>query len=289
MPSQSIPANKITFTLDLEDNLAKTDFAARYPDTTRQVLDLLDELGTSGTFFVVGKLARSLASWLEFIAEIAARGHEIAYHSHAHIPLDRDTPNNFRKETEADKAFIEETTGQPVVGYRAPVWSLVKETVWAVDALKELGFEYSSSVLPAPNPLYGQHCRRADGTLLLAEWIAGTTVAAGIDWTGYTSLYWRHLPSISIFADARHGLAHRIDRKSVLWTYCHPYDFDPGQVYVRWADGLGFVMSFLLWRNRGGTFRKMKKLLGNGTAFAFVTRVKSGEFENSIIVENLTI
>ena len=49
--------------------------------------------------------------------------------------------------------------------------------------------------------------RRADGTLLLAEWIAGTTVAAGIDWTGYTSLYWRHLPSISIFADARHGLA----------------------------------------------------------------------------------
>ena len=48
-------------------------------------------------------------------------------------------------------------------------------------------------------------------------------------------------------------------------------------------------MSFLLWRNRGGTFRKMKKLLGNGTAPAFVTRVKSGEFENSIIVENLTI
>ena len=63
--------------------------------------------------FVVGKLARSQP---EFIAEIAARGHEIAYHSHAHIPLDRDTPNNFRKETEADKAFIEETTGQPVVG-----------------------------------------------------------------------------------------------------------------------------------------------------------------------------
>ena len=71
MPSQSILANKITFTLDLEDNLAKTDFAARYPDTTRQVLDLLDELGTSGTFFVVGKLARSQP---EFIAEIAARG-----------------------------------------------------------------------------------------------------------------------------------------------------------------------------------------------------------------------
>ena len=162
----------------------------------------MDELGTSGTFFVVGKLARSQP---EFIAEIAARGHEIAYHSHAHIPLDRDTPNNFRKETEADKAFIEETTGQPVVGYRAPVWSLVKETVWAVDALKELGFEYSSSVLPAPNPLYG--FAGAPMEPLLAEWIAGTTVAAGIDWTGYTSLYWRHLPSISIFADARHGLA----------------------------------------------------------------------------------
>ena len=283
MPSQSIPANKITFTLDLEDNLAKTDFAARYPDTTRQVLDLLDELGTSGTFFVVGKLARSKP---EFIAEIAARGHEIAYHSHAHIPLDRDAPNNFRKETEADKAFIEETTGQPVVGYRAPVWSLVKETVWAVDALKELGFEYSSSVLPAPNPLYGfagapmEPFYWPNGLLELPLPLASIGPVT-LRFIG--GIYLRYL-----FSPMQGMVLRRIDRKSVLWTYCHPYDFDPGQVYVR-ADDLGFVMSFLLWRNRGGTFRKMKKLLGNGTAPAFVTRVKSGEFENSIIVENLTI
>ena len=120
---------------------------------------------------------------------------------------------------------------------------------------------------------------------VLAEWIAGTGLPLA-SLTGYTSLYWRHL--LDIYFRRCKAWSCGDHRKSVLWTYCHPYDFDPGQVYVR-ADGLGFVMSFLLWRNRGGTFRKMKKLLGNGTAPAFVTRVKSGEFENSIIAENLTI
>ncbi len=281
--AQSNSANRITFTLDLEDNLAETDLPARYLNATRRVLNLLDELGTSGTFFVVGQLARSQP---ELVSEIAARGHEIAYHSHAHKPLDRETVNNFRRETEADKNFIEGIIGRPVVGYRAPLWSLVKETVWAVDVLKELGFEYSSSVLPATNPLYGfagaptEPFYWPNGLLELPLPLASIGPVT-LPFIG--GIYLRYL-----FSPMQGMILRRIDRKSVLWTYCHPYDFDPGQAYVR-ADGLGFAMSFLLWRNRGGTFRKMKKLLGYGTAPAFATRVKSGEFENSIAAENLTV
>src|SRR5690554_7127094 len=44
---------------------------------------------------------------------------------------------------------------QPVLGYRAPTFSLVPATVWATEVLVEEGFAYSSSVLPAKNLLHG--------------------------------------------------------------------------------------------------------------------------------------
>ena len=53
------------------------------------------------------------------------------------------------------KHFLEDLTGQEIIGYRAPVFSLTNQTIWTLDILNELGFVYSSSVLPASNPLNG--------------------------------------------------------------------------------------------------------------------------------------
>ena len=71
----------------------------------------------------------------------------------------------------------------------------------------------------------------------------------------------------------------RVEPRTMLWTYCHPYDFDPAQPFAR-ADGLGLAMSFLLWRNRRSMYQKVQKLLSYGTAPSFADRLRSGEFKD---------
>src|SRR5882724_8597685 len=145
-------AARVVFTLDLEDHRAEYSAESRYPENTRRVLDFLDSLGVRGTVFVVGRLAEASP---ELVRDVAARGHEIACHSWKHTPLDRDTPRTFQEETRRAKDILEQLSGKAVEGYRAPIFSLIERTRWAIDVLLELGFTYSSSVMPAPNPLYG--------------------------------------------------------------------------------------------------------------------------------------
>ena len=90
------------------------------------------------------------------VKEIADGGHELGAprlppHA-AHRDRSRDVPPRDRRRA---RAFMEDIAGQPVLGFRAPTFSLVESTVWATDVLAELGFRYSSSVLPARSPLYG--------------------------------------------------------------------------------------------------------------------------------------
>src|SRR5690242_2624719 len=83
----------ITFTVDVEDHRASRDDVARYPAMTRRLLDLLDEHGAAGTFFLVGDVAREAP---DLVREIAVRGHEIASHSYRHVPLIDEVPREFR-------------------------------------------------------------------------------------------------------------------------------------------------------------------------------------------------
>src|SRR5258707_8318024 len=142
----------VVFTLDLEDHLGLYSAASRYYDNTVRLLDFLDEIGVTGTVFVVGRLAEVSP---DLVKRVASRGHEIACHGWGHVALDNESPETFREGTRHAKALLEEIIGAPVQGFRAPVFSLTERTTWSLEALGEMGFTYSSSVLPAPNPLYG--------------------------------------------------------------------------------------------------------------------------------------
>ncbi len=264
---------RITFSLDLEDNLVRHGLEPRYSALTHKVLEFLEESNISGTFFVVGELARQNTG---LIQKISNHGHEIAYHSRSHVPLTQEIPERFRRETRSDKAFLEDITGRRITGFRAPIWSLVPSSVWAIDILVELGFKYSSSVLPAANPLYGfsgapagpfrWHNGLLELPLPLARIGPITLPLLG-------GIYFRYL-----FVSMQEFILKRIDPSAVLWTYCHPYDFDPEQPFTI-PDDLNLPMSFLLWANRRGTFRKMRKLLNFGTAPNFESRIRCGEFD----------
>ena len=130
----------------------KAHYRDRVDFTTRWLLDLLAERTIKATFFVVGQIAVENSGLVRAITDA---GHEVASHSWDHQRVHRHTPASFREDLRLSKDALEQATGQPVVGYRAPTFSIVRETAWALDILAESGFLYDSSIYPVRHDRYG--------------------------------------------------------------------------------------------------------------------------------------
>ena len=119
---------------------------------TKHLLDLLSSFGIRSTFFVQGMVAEAFPN---LIRDIADAGHEVGTHGHSHRPVNTLGPAAFRVEVHRSKRLLEDVTGKPVIGFRAPDFSIDKESFWAFDVLAEEGIQYDSSVFPARTPRYG--------------------------------------------------------------------------------------------------------------------------------------
>lgn len=95
--------------------------------------------------FVLGKFARRFP---EVVRAIDARGHEVACHGSDHMEIFHQSRPEFTGDVKTAKSVVEETIGRPVMGCRAPDFSIVQETLWALEVLAELGFAYDSSIYP---------------------------------------------------------------------------------------------------------------------------------------------
>lgn len=262
----------VTFSLDLEDHRFDRSGPRRYDSVTRRLADFLDEIGVRGTIFVVGEIAREEPA---LIRDLAERGHEIAFHSYYHRPLVNETVHQFRTESAAGKSELEDLIGKPVTGFRAPVFSLTRASLWAVDVLHELGFAYSSSVLPAPHPLYGlpdapSEPFRWPNDLLELPVPLAKFGPWSLPYLG--GIYLRYLPRGVI---AR--LRKRAPDRQTLWTYCHPYDFDPEEPYGPIRDAPLWA-SILLWLNRGNSLAKLEAVLSGSVAPPFAEQIAVGAF-----------
>ena len=152
------------FSVDVEDYFHVSAYAgviergewevleSRVHDNTRKLLDLLGESQVRGTFFILGWVAKHHPDVVRAIAEA---GHEIACHGLSHDLVYRQTREEFRDETRDAKALIEDVAGVPVYGYRAASFSITRASLWALDVLAELGFEYDSSIFPVRHDRYG--------------------------------------------------------------------------------------------------------------------------------------
>ncbi len=246
----------VTFTLDLEDHRPSDAAEIRYPTVTRGVLDFLDARDVRGTFFVVGEIAEAEP---DLVREVAARGHEVALHGWRHTPLTELDEPTFRADLIRGKALLEELTGRPVVGLPGARSSRsCRNRVGRTDVLADVGFTYSSSVLPAKSPLFGDPglpttpFRWPSGVVELPCPVVRVG-PVGLPYLG--GVYLRALPKTST------RVARRVSASGVvLWTYCHPYDFDPDEPFwvVPEAGPLG---SRLLWYNRRRTFARIEAAL----------------------------
>src|SRR5581483_8378867 len=102
--------------------------------------------------YIVGEIARTHPALVRAIHEA---GHEIGSHSWDHRRVHRFTPDSFREDLLRSKDALEQAAGVSVSGFRAPTFSVVRETGWAVDILAECGFEYDSSIFPVRHDRYG--------------------------------------------------------------------------------------------------------------------------------------
>lgn len=122
------------------------------PEKVAAILDLLEEHGARATFFVLGREAERFPRMVE---EIARRGHEVASHSYDHTDLHRLYPKEFLRTESRTREVLADLSGVMPAGFRAPSFSLDRETTWLYPALQELGYRYSSSLFPLRTPFYG--------------------------------------------------------------------------------------------------------------------------------------
>jgi polysaccharide deacetylase family protein (PEP-CTERM system associated) len=137
--------------LAIDADLA-SHYRRRLEPATRWVLDQLGERNISATFFILGEIAHRNP---RLVRAVHKAGHEVACHGWDHRMLHALSPACFREDLRKSKDALEQASGAPVVGYRAPTFSLVRDTAWAIDVLVEAGMQYDSSIYPVRHDRYG--------------------------------------------------------------------------------------------------------------------------------------
>ncbi len=243
----------------------RADYAARMEVRTRRILDQLAAAKALATFYIVGEIAKTHP---QLVRDIHAAGHEIGSHSYDHRSVHRFSPAEFREDLRASKDTLEQVTGAPVCGFRAPTFSVMPETAWAIDALAECGFEYDSSVFPVRHDRYGvPDAPRGPFVAVgasreILELPPLTYRFAGQNLPVAGGGYFRLFPLA--FMKAGLGQVARGPSPRVGMLYFHPWEFDPTQPrlplkrLVRWRTyvGVGRTQARLERLLAGFTFRR---------------------------------
>ncbi len=225
---------------------------------TEKLLGLLAGRGVQATFFVLGWVAERFPA---LVRKLHASGHEVACHGFSHQLIYTQTHETFRQETRHAKHLLEDLIGEKVRGYRAATYSITEASLWALDVLEELGFEYDSSVFPIRHDLYGIPdaprfpYRVGSGALL--EVPLTTLELAGLRLPCGGGGYFRLMP-YRLFRWALRRV-NATDHQPVVF-YCHPWEVDPDQPRVA---GTSLKSRFRHYLNLGATERRLERLLSD--------------------------
>jgi polysaccharide deacetylase family protein (PEP-CTERM system associated) len=227
-------------TCDVEDYFQVSAFApyidrASWPARECRVEANIDRIlgvfaagDVKATFFTLGWIAER---YPEMVKRIVAEGHELASHGYGHLRASDQTRAEFDQDIRSSKALLEDLGGQAVVGYRAPSFSIGEGNLWALEALTEAGYRYSSSIYPIKHDHYGMpsaprfafYPNGPDGLLevpITTAMMMGKKLPAG------GGGYFRLLPyALSKWMMEK---VNREDREPTLF-YFHPWELDPGQ------------------------------------------------------------
>jgi polysaccharide deacetylase family protein (PEP-CTERM system associated) len=244
MPTSAAPRIATTvyhhFTVDVEEHFqvsalepfversAWETMPTRVSGSTYRLLDLLDQYQMRGTFFTLGWIAER---YPDLVKEIARRGHEVASHGTDHKRITFLTPEEFRISVRDSKRILEDVSGQAILGFRAPSFSIVPGREWALDILIEEGYTYDSSLYPVKRSGYGYASalwyphvlERTAGKLI--EFPPATLKAFGARLPAGGGAYLRLLPKGLIESALNQAEAGEYPGT----VYIHPWEVDPDQ------------------------------------------------------------
>lgn len=228
---------------------------SRVQRNTKVVLDILDTHKTKATFFIVGWIAERHPS---LVREIVSRGHEVGCHSYLHRRIYTLTPDEFREDTKKAKDILEEITGQQVLSYRAPSYSITEKSLWALDVLAELGFMYDSSIFPVYHDTYGipdaPRFRYQLKDHQMVEFPISTAHFFGCNIPVAGGGYFRLFPYWLTRALLR---TINFQEKQPFVFYLHPWEVDPEQPRFRNAPALSRFRHYNNLTKTEGRFRRL--------------------------------
>ena len=228
----------------------------RVVGNVRRILALLERFDAKATFFVLGWIAAKVPF---LVREIADSGHEIATHGYSHVPVTEMTPPSFERDLERALEVTESLIEGPVVGFRAPVFTVTPSTLWALDILRHHGMKYDSSVFPfSLHPDYGMPAAPLSPHKLsnsLVEVPLSCVELAGCRIPVGGGGYFRLFP-YCVFKKLM-KLCNRQGRPVIF--YIHPWEIDPYQQKMR----LSPFMRFRHYNNLHKTFGRLERLLGD--------------------------
>jgi polysaccharide deacetylase family protein (PEP-CTERM system associated) len=243
---------------------------SRVERNTDLVLEILDESSVKATFFILGWVAERFP---HISKKIAQQGHEIASHGYMHQRVALQDRETYRQDIRHSKALLEDQVGTAVLGYRAPSYSITRQTDWAFDELLEAGYQYDSSIFPMQHDFYGiPDWPRFPGYAVKgdARWEAKESPTSKdhfIREIPITTLrlgkknlpiagggYFRLLP----YALTRWGLS-RINQKEQqpFVFYLHPWEFDPDQPRIKNAGMKSRFRHYLNLHKTEGRFTRL--------------------------------
>lgn len=221
-------------TIDVEDyhSVFGRDWLEKDGPPTRAVIDNMHRMlgwfaahDVRCTCFILGEVAKS---YPDLVRTIAAGGHELGVHGFYHRQVFKLSPEAFRKEVADAKALIEDIAGVRIRGHRAPAFSIMPETQWALDILADVGFEYDSSIYPIKGSRYGWpgfpldiHAIALSQGREIIEAPLSTISFLGRRFPVCGGGYLRHFPGLV----TRYAMC-RVERDRPAIVYLHPYEIE---------------------------------------------------------------
>jgi polysaccharide deacetylase family protein (PEP-CTERM system associated) len=256
------------------DKIISRDEWARLPsrveDSMARILDEMERDRVSGTFFILGWVA---ARHPNLVRRIRDAGHEVASHGTGHRTVYDLTADQFRRDVTDAKRTLEDIIGEPVVGYRAPSYSITRRSWWALEILAEAGYSYDSSIFPIRHYRYGipgyqRFPHRIDLGNGLGIWEFPLTTVSffGFNFPIAGGAYLRFLPGWLVKCGI--SWVNRKERQPAV-IYFHPWEIDDGQprqkvgwpIRVNHYHNLSRMLGKLQKIWRAGSYRPLREIL----------------------------
>lgn len=223
-----------------------SNFEPRYEQNTRKTLDLLDQHGTTATFFVLGWIAEQNP---KLVREIVSRGHEVASRGFYHRSLKNLTDEEFREDLRRTNRVLEDAAGQKIIGYRAAEKLSYEKDQWVFDVLADEGFVYDASFLPTKKAERSKRISHQVHTSGKAVWeFPYSTRDLGLGLLPISGgNYFRQIP----YTLMRHAVSnwHKNHEEPFVF-YFHVWELDPEQPRISAASSY----------NRIRHYRKLDKM-----------------------------